>query len=70
LHEGGFRIVQEDGGTLRFVTADGRTIPRGGYRLEDFVDDDVGKPSAEGFCPAMVQEPCAVYRVNRLRVCA
>jgi hypothetical protein len=24
------------------VTADGRTIPRNGYRVEDFVDDDVG----------------------------
>jgi hypothetical protein len=42
LHEGGFRIVKAEGGTLRFVRADGRTIPRNGYRLEDFVDDDVG----------------------------
>jgi hypothetical protein len=23
----------------RFVTPDGRTIPRGGYRREDFIDD-------------------------------
>jgi hypothetical protein len=42
LHEGGFSIVKEADGTLRFVTADGRTIPRCGYRREDFVDDDVG----------------------------
>jgi hypothetical protein len=28
--------------TLRFVTADGHTILRNGYRLEDFVDDDIG----------------------------
>jgi hypothetical protein len=54
LHEGGYSIVKEAGDTLRFVTADGRTIPRQGYRLEDFVDDDVGGdassgPSREGF---------------------
>ena len=42
LHEGGFRIAKEADETLRFITADGRTIPRNGYRLEDFVDDDVG----------------------------
>jgi hypothetical protein len=42
LHEGAFSIVKEEDGTLRFVTADGRTIPRNGYRLEDFVDDDIG----------------------------
>jgi hypothetical protein len=30
LHEGAFSIVKEEDGTLRFVTADGRTIPRGG----------------------------------------
>jgi hypothetical protein len=42
LHEGAFGIVKEDDGALRFVTADGRTIPRNGYRLEDFVDDGIG----------------------------
>ena len=31
---------------LRFVTTDGRTIPRGGYRVEDFVDDDIGGQDA------------------------
>ena len=63
VHEGGFRIVKVQAGTLRFVTADGRTIPRNGYRLEDFVDDDVGAgmddgvhgPSWEGFCTEAVQ---------------
>ncbi len=56
LHEGGFSIVKEGDGSLRFVTADGRSIPRNGYRLEDFVDDDVDaesddaldRPSCEG----------------------
>ena len=42
LHRGGFSIVREEDETLRFVTADGRTIPRNGYRLEDFVDDELG----------------------------
>jgi hypothetical protein len=81
LHEGGFRIVRDEGGTLRFVTDDGRSIPRNGYRLEDFVDDDVGgaedadqRPSREGFCTTTVQrewersevrETAAVYRLRR-----
>ena len=63
LHEGGFSIVKEPDDTLRFVTDDGRTIPRCGYRLEDFVDDDVGgnaedveeNPSREGFCTTTVR---------------
>jgi hypothetical protein len=82
LHEGGFRIVKEADETLRFVTADGRSIPRNGYRLEDFVDDDIGgaddadrNPSREGFCTATVQqewersevrETAAVYRLRRI----
>ena len=78
LHEGGFRIVKEADDTLRFVTADGRTIPRCGYRHEDFVDDDIGgedeNPSAEGFCTAgllpdfersEVRETAAIYRLSR-----
>jgi hypothetical protein len=75
LHEGAYRIVRETDGALRFVTADGRTIPRRGYRLEDFVDDcdgaDAESPSAEGFRPAAVEcpydevrEPRAVYRLS------
>ena len=78
-HEGGFSIVKEADGTLRFVTVAGRTIPRAGYRREDFVDDSIGGdanggPSAEGFRTTAAQrdfersevrEPAAVYRVKR-----
>ncbi|HEY3519029.1 MAG TPA: DUF222 domain-containing protein, partial [Gammaproteobacteria bacterium] len=76
-HEGGFSIAKQADGTLRFVTADGRTIPRAGYRREDFVDDDVGaddeNTSAEAFCTTRVhghlersevREPAAVYRLR------
>ena len=79
-HEGGFSIVKEADDTLRFVTADGRTIPRAGYRLDDFVDDtivgDDESPSAEGFGTIGVQrdfermevrETAAVYRLSRHR---
>jgi hypothetical protein len=77
LHEGGFSIVKDADETLCFITADGRTIPRCGYRLEDFVDDDVGGtddgPSAEGFRTTAVhrtavdevREPATVYRIRR-----
>jgi hypothetical protein len=66
LHEGGCSIVREADDTLGFITADGRTIPRHGYRLEDFVDDDVGgeaddaldHPSREGFCTTRVPGAC------------
>jgi hypothetical protein len=73
LHEGAFSIVKEADDALRFVTADGRTIPKHGYRREDFVDDDVdasADTSAEGFCTTTVQtardevrEPAAIYRI-------
>ena len=78
LHEGAFSLVKEADGTLRFVTADGRTIPRHGYRYEDFVDDEIGvaaqNTSAEGFCTTTgqshfvrdeVRETAAVYRLKR-----
>ena len=63
LHEGGFSIVKEADDTLRFVTDDGRTIPRCGYRVEDFVDEDMGgdtesldqNTSREGLCTMTVQ---------------
>jgi hypothetical protein len=80
LHEGAFSIVKEENGTLRLVTADVRTIPRDGYRLQDFVDDDIGcgqvdEPDAsrDGFCTAAVQsdferaevrETAPVYRLD------
>ncbi len=70
LHEGGFKIEREDGGALRFVRPDGRTMPRGGYCLEDFTDEG---PSREGFRTATVQPPrdevreaAGAYRVLRL----
>jgi hypothetical protein len=77
LHEGAFSIVKEADETLRFITADGRTIPKHGYRREDFVDDYVGaaddNTSAEGFCTmagqrdferAEVREPAGIYRLR------
>jgi hypothetical protein len=77
LHRGAFSIVKEADETLRFVTADGRTIPPHGYRREDFVDDDgrcsEESPSAEGLRPTAVQsdearfevrEPAAIYRLH------
>ncbi|HJR70316.1 MAG TPA: DUF222 domain-containing protein [Gammaproteobacteria bacterium] len=76
LHEGGFRIEREGDGALRFLTVDGRTIPRGGYRLEDFTDDDcMADTDAEGdtadtaedasrdaFCTRTVQQPASEVR--------
>jgi hypothetical protein len=66
LHEGGFRIEREGGEALRFLRADGRAIPRGGYRLEDFADDGCladeaggadGKSLSEGFRTTTVHSP-------------
>jgi hypothetical protein len=59
LHEGGFKIEREGDGALRFLRADGRVIPRGGYRVEDFTDDFDENPSREGFRTATVQRPSA-----------
>ena len=80
LHEAGFSIEKDADETLRFVTADGRTIPRCGYRLEDFVDDDVGGagsgPSAEGFRTGVhstddeVREPAMIYQIQPPRAAA
>ena len=58
LHRDAFRVVHEADETLRFVAADGRTIPRGGYRHEDFVDDDIGGQDAsrDGFRMLRKQE--------------
>jgi hypothetical protein len=63
LHRGAFSIVKQADDSLRFVTADRRTIPRNGYRLEDFVDDEVGvetddtldNPPRGGFSTTPVQ---------------
>jgi len=62
LHEGGFRIVIGADGNRYFQRADGRAIPRSGYRLDDVLDDgvdlaalrNVDYPSAEGWLAAVV----------------
>jgi hypothetical protein len=49
LHEGGYRIRRDYRGEHYFVRADGRAIPRCGYREADYVDDDAAAdPSMEG----------------------
>jgi hypothetical protein len=65
LHEGGYRIRRDYRGEWYFVRADGRAIPRCGYRAADYSDDDAAvDPSMEGSCAANeVREPRAVYRV-------
>ncbi len=63
LHRGSFSIVRESADTLRFVTADGRTIPRRGYRLEDFVDDEIGGESGDALENAS-REGCRTNRVQ------
>jgi len=75
LHEGGYRIRRDYQGELYFVRADGRAIPRCGYRVDDYTDDYVTEnPSMEGsLCadtdhenPSMeVREPRGVYRLAR-----
>ncbi len=75
LHEGGYRIRRDYQGELYFVRADGRAIPRCGYRAEDYTDDDVlENPSMEGCdhteanresAPLEVREPRGVYRLER-----
>jgi hypothetical protein len=73
LHEGGFKIEREGDAALRFLRADGRAIPRCGYRLEDFTDDEANQnPPRDGYCTSEVQpprdevrEPAAVYRHSR-----
>jgi hypothetical protein len=64
LHEGGFSVERAEDGTLTFMRADGRVIPRYGYRIEDFRDDDGAFPPVRN-TSAEVREPHAVYRVVR-----
>lgn len=52
LHEGGFRMRRDDDGALHFTRPDGREIPRGGYRLEDMVDEVI-TPAAADDDPSM-----------------
>ena len=74
LHEGGYRIGKDYRGAPYFMRTDGRTIPRCGYRVDDYTDDYVnGNPSMEGSCqpdidrenPSMeVREPRGVYHLR------
>src|SRR5882672_4610645 len=64
LHEGGFRMRNDQDGEMYFERPDGRVIPRGGYRYEDMVDDP-GAPDL-GADPSMeVREPRATYGPRR-----
>ena len=65
LHEGGFSIGRGGDGAIHFRRADGRVIPRGGYRPHDMLDDMPGinlaanNPSAEELRTASGQNPSA-----------
>jgi hypothetical protein len=48
LHEGAFRIGRDDDGALYFQRADGRVIPRGGYRLDDVLDEPTSPRTPTG----------------------
>ncbi len=74
LHEGGYSIRRDYRGEHYFVRADGRAIPRCGYRADDCTDDVLENPSAEGWRdeaanranPSMeVRETRGVYRLRR-----
>jgi hypothetical protein len=79
LHEGGYGIRRDYRGELYFVRADGRAIPRCGYRADDYTDDGAGEnPSVEGSSlgdfgaehPSMeVREPRGVYRLRPRQAC-
>ena len=72
LHEGGYSIRVDYRGERYCVRADGRAIPRCGYRADDCTDDEVLEdPSVEGWLhedanranPSMeVRESRGVYR--------
>jgi len=74
LLEGRFSIRRDYRGERYFVRADGRAIPRCGYREDDYTDDDVCEyPSTEGSHPAdgqpenpamEVREPRGVYHLR------
>jgi len=66
VHEGGFAIAKDYLDRWYFKRADGRAVPRCGYRLQDMLDDDIDDigaapkvhPSAEGLAslPSYVAE--------------
>ena len=47
LHEGGFTIERDGRGALSFRRPDARVMPRGGYPVEDMVDDGIGAEGAD-----------------------
>ena len=61
LHEGGFEIRRDHDRAIYFQRADGRAIPRFGYRLDDMRDDFIAakNPSTE------VRESAAIYSIAR-----
>jgi hypothetical protein len=78
VHEGDLRVHRDADGTFEFRRADGRAIPRCGYREEDAAPDETvleGSPytSAEAWMaalvngrnpPAEVREDAALYRLG------
>jgi hypothetical protein len=72
VHAGGYRIRRDYQGEWYFVRADGRAIPRCGYRVADHTDDgSADNPSMEGsYSSHEVREPRAVYRVVTVGIAA
>jgi hypothetical protein len=74
LHEGRFALRRDALGAMYFQRADGRVIPKAGYRLDDMLDDDVEtgdaparmstEPSAEGYPLHGSRQPSAEVREN------
>src|SRR5690606_2401018 len=59
VHEGGLRARRAGDGTIEFKRADGRSIPRCGYQVQDAepdpaILDGLGYPSAEAWLAALV----------------
>ena len=67
LHEGGYRIRRDHQGDYYFVRADGRVIPRCGYRVDDYTDDMLEDPSMEGPYPEDVDRANPSMEVREAR---
>jgi uncharacterized protein DUF222/HNH endonuclease len=67
LHEGGYRIRRDYQGEYYFVRADGRAIPRCGYRVDDYTDDGVDDAPMEASLQhgAHDQNPSTEVRESR-----
>jgi hypothetical protein len=66
LHEGGYRIRRDYQGEYYFVRADGRAIPRCGYRAADCTDE-CADDEAHEHSSMEVREPRGVYRLRSER---